>query len=146
MNHHAKSYYRAATLLLCFCLVAMGNADVYALCFSQSHPGGSAIHPICGSAIHHVKHKMPSAERQGNSQKCDTGQVSNEICCIHVLLTDPAQNIQANITVQPPAAIDSGAFLDADAMALFFTRRTAAASLFPAPSPSIILQTQSFLN
>lgn len=145
MNHHAKSYYRAAALLLCFCLVAMGNADVYALCLSQSHPGGSGIHPICSSGIHHVKH-MPSAERQGDLQKCDTGQVSNESCCIHILLTDPAQNIQANITVQPPAVIDSGAFLNADAMAFIFTRSPAAASLLPAPSPPVILQTQTFLN
>ena len=143
MNNHAKidhwaAAQRTAVLLLCFCLMAMGNADVYALCFSQSHAGGSAIH--------HVAHKMASAEKQGNSQKCDADQYSHENRCIDVLLPAPAKNIQTQFTVQSPAIIDSGAMLDADAMALFFTRRPAVASLFPAPSPPIIFQTQTFLN
>jgi len=146
MTHRAKFYQRAAVLLLCFSLVAMGAADVYAVCFSQSHAGGSAIHKPCGSAIHNGTHKMASAERQSNSQKFDADQYSHDNHCTDVLLPDPAQNIQSQTTVQLPAILDSGAFLDTDAMALFFTRRPAAASLFPAASPPLILQTQAFLN
>jgi hypothetical protein len=146
MTPHAKFYQRAAALLLCFSLVAMGAADIYAVCFSQAHAGGSAIHKPCGSAVHNGMHKMASAERQSNNQKCETDQYSHDNHCTDILLPHPAQNIQTHPTVQLPAIIDSGAFLDTDAMALFFTRRPAAASLFPAASPPVILQTQAFLN
>ncbi len=138
MKNLAKFYHRAAALLLCFCLVAMGSADVYAICFSESHHGGSAIHE--------VTHEAPSAERQGNRQKCGADQFSDENHCVDVLLTSPVKNIQAPATVHLPAITGSGFLLDADAMARFFSRRPAIASLFPAPSPPIILQTQTFLN
>ncbi|MBA2881892.1 hypothetical protein HNR65_002223 [Desulfosalsimonas propionicica] len=145
MNNPAKLYRQAAALLICFCLLAMGNAEVYAICFSQSHPGSFSIHQPCGSKDHHVTHKMPSAQRQGFSQKCYADQYGHENHCLDVLLSAPAQNIQISPAAQLPAVMDSGAFLNTDVMAFFYTRRLPAVSLFPAPSPPVILQTQSFL-
>ncbi|MDZ7831896.1 MAG: hypothetical protein U5L07_09125 [Desulfobacterales bacterium] len=124
---------------LFFCLViATGSSDALALCFSQSHPGGSAIH--------YAIHGDLSAGQQNFGRTCDADQYSGKKRCVDISLAKAAQNIPTPTSFQSLAIIASGVLLDSDDMAMFFNRHPSVESSFPAPAPPIFLQTQTFLN
>ncbi|HMA85249.1 MAG TPA: hypothetical protein VKN73_06065 [Desulfosalsimonadaceae bacterium] len=138
MNNHAKLYHRAAILLLCFCMGLVGNADVFAICLSDAHPGGAAIH--------YVAHKASSAGQEGTGPSCNSDQFSNENHCVDIELTNLGKTLRPPCQCQTITVIDPGAFLDSKEMARFFHQRPATDSSLPAFSPPIFLQTQAFLN
>ena len=130
---------RAVVVSLFFCLViATGSSDALALCFSQSHPGGAAIH--------YAIHGDLSAGQPDFCHACGADQCSGEKRCVDISPAKAAQRIHTPTSFQSLAIIASGTLLDSDGMAMFFYRHPSVESSFPAPSPPIFLQTQTFLN
>ncbi|MFP4532978.1 MAG: hypothetical protein ACLFNS_09875 [Desulfobacterales bacterium] len=138
MNNHAKTYHRAAILLLCFCMVFICIADVFAVCLSDAHPGAAAIH--------YVTHQGTSDGQERHGPGCDADQFSDENRCVDIELSHLGKTLRPASQCQPLTVIDSGAFLDVGVMADFLHRRPAPDTSLPAFSPPIFLQTQSFLN
>ena len=138
MHHPVKLYNRAAIVLLCFCVGFVCSADVFAICLSDGHPGGAAIH--------YVTHQASSAGQGSHSSGCHADQFSDENRCVDIELSHLGKTLRPACQCQPLAVIDSGAFLDVGVMADFFNRRSAPDTSLPAFSPPIFLQTQSFLN
>ena len=138
MHHPVKLYNRATMVLLCFCVGFVCSADVFAICLSDGHPGGAAIH--------YVMHQVPTAGQGTHSPGCHADQFSDENRCVDIELTHLGKTLRPVCQCQSPAIIDSGVFLDSTEMANLFHRRPAPDSSLPAFSPPIFLQTQSFLN
>lgn len=139
MKMYRIKFKRAVVLSLFFCLViATGSSDALALCFSQSHPGGSAIH--------YAIHGDLSAGQSDVGHTCGADQYNGKKRCLDISLAKAAQSINTPTSFQSLAIIASGVLLHSDDMAMVFYRYPSVESSFPAPSPSVFLQNQTFLN
>jgi hypothetical protein len=117
----------------------MGNADLFAICLSDAHPGGYAIH--------YVMHQASPTAQETHGPGCDADQFSDKERCVDLELTHLGKTLlRPAFQCQHLAVSNSGVFLDSKELSNFFHQRPAPDSSLPAFSPPIFLQTQSFLN
>ncbi len=128
----------AAVLLASICLIIMGSADVFALCFSGMHSGGVAIH----HATHHEASSVDRvAARAGNG--CRIHDISH---CIDIPLRTLTKSVRSASALQHLIPISTGTLLDADELMFISSQRPTFKTQIPAPSPPLFIQVQTFLN